>query len=181
MPIPRHLRRKLLWTILAAAVLCIAFSGTVRKQVRIYFALRTIINKGGLYSEPESFFEGPRKVHFSGQSATPGKDLRDFDDGNFREVYSSLRSLPELMYLDLRNTRVGDASMPLVATLQSLWYVDLAGAEVTPEGVAQLSVLPHLRQVVVSVPDDERLRLLRSRLPRVDVFNRKTAASTSPT
>lgn len=62
---------------------------------------------------------------------------------DFQLVSSSLSSL------DLRNTAVSDLSMPLVAGMQKLTFLNLVGTQVTAKGLVFMLDSPQLKKLVV--------------------------------
>jgi hypothetical protein len=59
-----------------------------------------------------------------------GSDLRDQD-------LADLKTLP-IMFLDLSETKIGDASIPHFLAMPELFSLKLEGTKVTPEAVAKL-------------------------------------------
>jgi N-acyl-D-amino-acid deacylase len=73
-----------------------------------------------------------------------------------------LRALENVATLRLASTEVGDAAIPVIASMPSLRSLDLGYSLVTPKGVAQLAKLPQLERLGLAGlgVDDATLALL---------------------
>lgn len=63
------------------------------------------------------------------------------DDAEFQRLLPLFLTLPNLHTLYLGNSRITDASVPLIAQITGLKRVELLGAAVTPDGIAHLQAL----------------------------------------
>ena len=81
-----------------------------------------------------------------------------FDD----EGMESLKGMPELERLYLRDTLVTDAGLQSIAGLKKLTELDLAGNRITDEGLGYLKDLVNLRELNLSAPRSRMRVWIRS-------------------
>jgi hypothetical protein len=96
-----------------------------------------------------------------------GKEVGD--DQVIAAVPDLLRVQP--IYLNLSTQPVSDRCIPAILQVKSLQTLDLSGTDVTSDGLQQLSGLPNLKLLYISVPNfhPEELQALAAALPGVNI------------
>jgi Leucine-rich repeat (LRR) protein len=84
--------------------------------------------------------KGPKEIEFAGLEGATSRGVSD----NGSEV---LRGLLNLRSLDLRGTKVGDATLANIAQLKSLETLDLLETKVTGRGLVHISALHNLKKL----------------------------------
>jgi Leucine Rich repeat len=97
----------------------------------------------------------PYAVSYYERHFVPPKPYEQIVDGELRITltgmqnfdYSTLRSHPDLVVLQMANADVGDATLSYLAGMDRLRALDINDSEITDEGLRSLATLPRLQEL----------------------------------
>lgn len=115
---------------------------------RTKLAVQTL-RAGGLYAQADGTGKYTTVTNNPGfGSRFVSKTRNEIED----DLLAELRHLPDLVFLSLRDSGIGDAGLAHIATVTGLTHLDINGTVVTDEGLGVLAKLPNLTYFSLKSP-----------------------------